>query len=311
MRKAFVSQLIELAERDSRVVLLSADLGYLVLEPFIEKFPARFINVGVAEQNMVGVATGMAEAGFIPFVYSIVTFATLRPYEFIRNGPILHRLAVRIVGVGGGLEYAHDGASHYGLEDVGVFRLQPGITVIAPADYQQARTALAKTWDLTGPIYYRLSKDDKTLISGLEGRFELGRIEVVREGADLLVLTMGAITAEAVAAAETLSKKGADCTVGIVSTLNPAPEEELKKLLERFSRVLTVESHYAVGGLGSLVAETIARRGLSCQLTQSAVKDLPDGRSGDHDYALSRHGLSRDKLMKTIQLLLSEKAAEK
>src|SRR5580658_5156121 len=118
MRKMFVETLVNLAEQDERVMLLTGDLGFGVVEPFMSKFPKRFINVGVAEQNMVGVATGLAESGFIPFVYSIVTFATLRPYEFIRNGPILHQFPVRIVGVGGGMEYGHNGASHYGLEDI-------------------------------------------------------------------------------------------------------------------------------------------------------------------------------------------------
>src|SRR5438093_2400618 len=137
MRRAFVNTLVELAERDPRILLLTGDLGYLALEPFSERFPDRFFNVGVAEQNMVGLATGLAEAGYIPFCYSIVTFASLRPYEFIRNGPILHQLPVRVVGVGGGVEYGHNGATHYGLEDVGVMRVQPGISVIAPADAQQ------------------------------------------------------------------------------------------------------------------------------------------------------------------------------
>ncbi|HEY9713765.1 MAG TPA: transketolase, partial [Chroococcales cyanobacterium] len=117
MRGAFARTLTELAAQDSRIYLLTGDLGYMALEPFKEKFPDRFINVGVAEQNMVGIATGLAEAGLIPVCYSIVTFASLRPYEFIRNGPILHQLPVRIAGVGGGVEYGHNGATHYGLED--------------------------------------------------------------------------------------------------------------------------------------------------------------------------------------------------
>ena len=125
MRGAFVRTLMGLAERDPRILLLTGDLGYTVLEPFAERFPDRFFNVGVAEQNMVGLATGLAGAGFIPFVYSIVTFASLRAYEFIRNGPILHHLPVRIVGVGGGFEYGTAGATHHGLEDVGVMRIQP------------------------------------------------------------------------------------------------------------------------------------------------------------------------------------------
>src|SRR6478672_10951046 len=135
MRAAFARTLTELAERDPRVLLLTGDLGYMALEPFADAHPERFFNVGVAEQNMVGIATGLAEAGFVPFVYSITTFATLRPYEFIRNAPVLHDLPVRIAGVGGGFEYGHAGHTHHGLEDVGVTRLQPGLTVVAPADH--------------------------------------------------------------------------------------------------------------------------------------------------------------------------------
>src|SRR5438067_3211269 len=159
MRRAFTNTLVELAEHDPRIMLLTGDLGYLALEPFSERFPDRFFNVGVAEQNMVGLATGLAEAGYVPFVYSITPFATLRPYEFIRNGPILHHLPVRIVGVGGGFEYSHAGLTHHGLEDVGVMRVQPGMGVIAPADHEQTVTAMEATWDLPGPVYYRLGKD--------------------------------------------------------------------------------------------------------------------------------------------------------
>ena len=183
MRATFVATIAELAAQDERILLLTGDLGFMALEPFSERFPDRFFNAGVAEQNMVGLATGLAEAGYIPFVYSIVTFASLRPYEFIRNGPILHQLPVRIVGVGGGFEYGTAGTSHHGLEDIGVMRIQPGITVIAPADAQQTRTALAATYDLPGPIYYRLGKDDKAVVPGLDGRFALGEAEMIGDGA--------------------------------------------------------------------------------------------------------------------------------
>src|SRR5437763_8683060 len=118
MRRAFINTLVELAESDPRILLLTGDLGYLALEPFSERFPDRFFNAGVAEQNMVGMATGLAEAGFTPYVYSISTFASMRPYEFIRNGPVLHRLPVRIVGIGEGVDYGHNGMTHYALEDI-------------------------------------------------------------------------------------------------------------------------------------------------------------------------------------------------
>src|SRR2546422_6362625 len=141
MRGAFIRGLVEIADRDPRVLLVTGDLGFTVIEPFADRYPERFFNAGVSEQNMVGLATGLAEAGRIPFVYSIATFATLRPYEFIRNGPIAHHLPVRIVGIGGGFDYRTQGLTHHALEDIGVLRVQPGITIVAPADATQKASA--------------------------------------------------------------------------------------------------------------------------------------------------------------------------
>src|SRR5439155_27168271 len=129
--------------------------------------------------------TGLAESGFIPFVYSIATFATLRPYEFIRNGPVLQGLQVRVLGIGGGFEYGHAGMSHHALEDLGILRLQPGLMVFAPADYRQAESALLATWDLPGPAYYRVGKHESREVPGLDGRFCLGRIERLGSGRDV------------------------------------------------------------------------------------------------------------------------------
>lgn len=296
MRAAFTGALLELAEKDPRIMLLTADLGYLVLEPFAERFPDRFVNVGVAEENMIGLATGLAEAGFIPFVYSIVTFAVLRPYEFIRNGPILHQLPIRIVGVGGGLEYSRNGISHYGLEDIAVLRTQPSITLIAPADFQQARIALLKTWNVSGPVYYRLSKDDKTLVSGLNGRFELGHAQLIGNGGDILIISMGSITNEAVVAAERLASRGISTTVMVIASVSPAPLDDLVEVLSCFRLAITVEAHYIVGGIGSLVSEVVAERGLRCRIVRCGVKTKPDGISGSLDYLYNKHGISAEMI---------------
>jgi len=137
LRGTFIKTLCELAGVDQRIVLLTGDLGFTVLEPFRDAHPERFYNIGVAEQNMVGIATGLAEAGLIPFCYSIGTFASLRPFEFIRNGPVLHHLPVRIVGLGAGFEYGTAGTTHFSLEDIGVLRTQPGLDIVAPADFEQ------------------------------------------------------------------------------------------------------------------------------------------------------------------------------
>ena len=301
MRLAFVQTLTELAARDPRIMLLTGDLGYLALEAFADKYPARFLNAGVAEQNMVGVATGLAEAGFIPFIYSIVPFAVLRPYEFIRNGPIQHQLPVRIVGVGGGMEYGLNGLSHYGLEDIAVMRAQPGITVIAPADHEQMRSALRATWNLPGPIYYRIGKDDKTVVAGLNGRFELGCSQQLRDGSDVLIIAMGGVAAEAAAAAEELAAQGISSCVMVVASVTPAPLDDLARALSRFPLAITVEAHNLSGGLGSLVAEVAAERGLPCRVARVAVRTPVTGLCGSQSYLYHKYGLSRVALVKTVQ----------
>ena len=282
MRRAFIETLTALASKDPKIVLLTGDLGYMALEPFIQSHPTRFFNVGVAEQNMVGLATGLAEAGFKPYCYSIVTFAALRPYEFIRNGPLFHRLPVRIVGVGGGMEYGHNGLSHFGLEDVGVMRVQPGMTVVCPADADQTRNAVAETASIDGPIYYRLGKDEKAIVPGLHGRFRLGEVETIGQGDDLLVVAMGAAAKNAVEASQLLSSKGVSCTVAVVSTMKSSAE--LLGLLDRHRVALTVESHYRNGGIGSMVSEIIAEAGLRCRVVRCAVSESPIGITGSQAY---------------------------
>ena len=304
MRAAFVRTLRELAEQDPRILLLTADLGFWALEPFAEQFPDRFFNVGVAEQNMIGVATGLAEAGLIPFVYSIVNFAALRPYEFIRNGPILHRLPVRIVGVGGGFEYGHAGPTHFGLEDAGAMRVQNGIAVISPADHQQTRTALQRTVNVPGPIYFRIGKDDRTVVPGLDGRFELGRAQVVREDGDFVFVCMGSVTSEAVVAADLLRESGIEAAIAVVASLSPAPTDDLAELLSRFELAITVEAHSIVGGVGSLVAEVIAERGLGCRLVRCGVRSTANGISGSQAFMHTVHSLSADGLRATAMAAL-------
>lgn len=297
MRNEFVEHLGQIAEQDSRVVLLTGDLGFTVLEPFAERFPERFYNVGVAEQNMVGLATGLAEGRFIPFVYSIATFASMRPYEFIRNGPALHELPVRIVGIGSGLDYGYNGVTHYALEDVGLMRLQPAITTVVPADAAQAVAALDETWRLARPVYYRLGKQARG-VDTLAGRFRLGRLESLTTGSDLAILALGAAAGRAVEAASSLDAEGISAAVGVVSTLNPSPVEDVADALEEVPLVLTVEDHYRTGGLGSLVAEVIAERGLECRLVRCAVDEMPRGVVGSQDYLYGVHGLDAQNLVR-------------
>jgi transketolase len=304
VRNEFLDELVTLAEADERVMLLTGDLGFMVLEEFQQRFPERFLNCGVAEQNMVGVATGLAEAGFVPFVYSIATFSALRPYEFIRNGPALHDLPVRIVGVGGGFDYGHNGITHFALEDYAVMRAQPAIATVVPADAAQARAALRATSELPGPAYFRISKRGDEL-PGLTGRFELGRLELLREGGDVAILAIGSIAHEAVTAAELLAERGVAATVALVSSFNPSPVEGIAELLAEMPVALTVEAHYRDGGLGSLVAETIAERGLDCRLLRAGVAHMPAGETGSQRYLEERHGLSAPQLVQQLEQVLT------
>jgi transketolase len=296
VRQAFLGGLCELAAQDDRIVLLTGDLGYMAMEPFRERFPARFFNVGVAEQNMIGIATGLAEAGLRPFVYSIAPFAALRPLEFIRNGPVLHNLPVRIIGMGSGFDYGHAGPSHYSTEDVTILRSLPGLAIVTPADSCQAATALQATANLERPVYYSLGRDSRGVVPSLDGRFGLERIQVVRPGADLAVLAMGSISMEAVAAAEKLSVLGIEATVAIVSGFNPDPVQDTSSLLADFRYAITVEAQTASGGLGAFVGTVIASAGLACKLKVLAVRSSSDGTSGSQSDRWRKHGLDRDSI---------------
>ena len=158
---------------------------------------------------------------------------------------------------------------------------------------------MAATWNLPGPIYYRLGKDDKTTIPGLDGRFELGKVQRVREGSDLLMISMGSVSSEAAAAAATLEQRGVNCTFVILASVSPAPSDDLAELIGKHPNVLTVEAHYRNGGIGSLVAELIAERGLRSRLTRCAVDSMPAGITGSQRFLHQRYGLSSDKLVDT------------
>jgi transketolase len=298
MRAEFAAELVAVAREDERVVLLTGDLGFAVLEPFAEEFPDRFFNVGVAEQNMLGLATGLADAGLLPFAYSIATFASMRGYEFLRNGAALHELPVRLVGMGAGFDYGHNGVTHYALEDVAIMRAQPGVCTITPADADQARKALHATLELPGPSYIRLCKEG-TPVPGLDGRFELGRANILAEGEDVALVALGNMASTALAAAEELSRSGVSAAVAVVSSFNPSPVEDLAELLDGLPLAVTLEAHYLTGGLGSFVAEVIAERGLDCRLVRAGVAQMPRGATGSPSYLYEQAGLSATQIART------------
>ena len=310
MRREFVQGLVDLAADDERIVLLTGDLGFAALEPFIERFPDRFFNAGVAEQNMMGVATGLAEAGFTPYAYSIATFASMRGYEFIRNGGVLHGLPVRVVGIGEGVDYGHNGMTHYALEDLALMRAQPGLAVIAPADSAQVVPALRAVQELPGPAYIRLSKQSFA-VPGLGDQFELRRAHQLAEGDDVVVVAVGGMAATAVACADLLAASGLSVGVVAVSCVSPAPIEDLATALSAVPLALSVEAHYVTGGLGSLLAEVIAERGLACRLLRAGVEGTPVGMSGSREYMHEQLGLSPERLAARVMRALRSPASDR
>ena len=299
MRREFVESLVAVAERDERVVLLSGDLGFAALEPFSERFPDRFFNAGVAEQNMVGMATGLAEAGLTPYVYSISTFASMRAYEFIRNGPVLHDLPVRIVGIGEGADYSHNGITHYALEDVALMRAQPGLALVNPAATGQIGPMLDAVQDLPGPAYIRLSKLSGT-VAGLPDEFELGRAHRIGDGADVAIVALGATAGGAVDCAGLLAQRGVRARVIVVTSVSPAPIEDLIAGLTGVNLAISVEAHYVTGGVGSQVAEVIAENGLRCRLLRAGAASAPVGMAGSLGYMHDQLGISPERLAERV-----------
>jgi transketolase len=294
-----VDTLVELATSDRRIVLLTGDLGFAALEPFAERFPMRFFNVGVAEQNMVGMATGLAEAGFTPYAYSISTFASMRAYEFIRNGPVLHGLPVRVVGIGEGVDYGHNGMTHYALEDIALMRAQPGLAVVAPSESAQVPSALRAVQALAGPAYVRLSKQSQP-VRGLPLEFELGRAHQILDGEDVAIVALGAMAATAVEAADILAEGGISASVVVVSCVSPAPVSDLAAALGSVPLAVSLEAHYITGGLGSLLAEVIAEQGIPCRLVRAGFSSAPVGMSGTREYIHEQLGLSGERLAADI-----------
>ena len=304
MRKAFVEALFELARADDRVFLVTGDLGWSVVEEFAAQKPKRFLNAGVAEANMAGLAAGLAHAGFVPFIYSIATFSSMRCYEQVRNGALLHHLPVRIVGIGGGYAYGHAGPTHYAVEDIAILRTQPGMTVLAPADPAQARSVVRATADLPGPAYLRIGKGGNPEVPGLGGRFALGRPEVVREGRDVLFLACGTVVHEALAAAGALEGEGVSAAVAVLAHVGFAASPALVELLRAFPAAVSVEDGSVAGGLGSLAAETIAQEGLPCRLAIAGIRSPFAAETGSEAYMRAAAGLDAPALAAAARRLV-------
>lgn len=261
MRDAFIQRLTEIATRDPRVTLITGDLGFGVLDQFSKKFPRQFINAGVAEQNMTGLAAGMALEGRVVFTYSIGNFSTLRCLEQIRNDACYHDANVKVVAVGGGFSYGALGFSHHATEDIAIMRALPNLTFFSPGDDWETREATEALVRAPGTGYLRLDRASSCDTQRAGEVFQPGKARVLREGKDLALVATGGILECALQAAEILQKKGIYCRVISVHTLKPLDTETLKAAALETGGIITIEEHSISGGLGGAVAESLLELG--------------------------------------------------
>jgi transketolase len=303
VRGAFIRSLLTLAERDSRVWLLTGDLGFSVLEPFASRFPERFVNVGVAEQNMIGVAAGLAHSGKQVFVYSIANFPTLRCLEQIRNDVCYHGLPVRVVSVGGGLSYGTAGYTHHGVEDLAVLRALPGLAVLAPGDPLETELLTQALAELPGPAYLRLGKAGEPTVHGELASLTLGRALAVRSGNDLTLIATGGMLHATVQAADELAKAdGLSVRVLSMHTLKPFDEAAVRAAAMETRAIVSVEEHSCVGGLGSAVADVVAQLSTSrARFSKFALPDRHLESIGSQRYLLSELGSIADHARRALR----------
>lgn len=303
MRNSFIDALVEQAAHDERIVLLTADLGYTVLERFADRFPGRYVNVGAAEQNMLGMAAGMAASGLVPFVYSMTTFVTMRSFEFIRNGAGLHQLPVRIIGVGGGFDYGSAGPTHHGLEDVALMRALQSVSIFCPLTNAHSQRLLANTWTMDGPVYYRISKDKLDLPCEEGISVVPGGLHCAKEGGDVAVIGMGRCCQEAVQAAKALGQQGVNAAAYGAYSLSPVPEKALVKALAQVRVCVVIEDHSINGGLGSLVAEVIAENGLPCRLVRAGSRGVPQKTCAGYAMLKELNAMTTEDLVRQVLVM--------
>jgi transketolase len=291
MRTAFITAVLDVAAQNERVWLLCGDLGYSVLEPFAARFPGRFVNVGVAEQNMTGLAAGLATCGKIVFTYSIANFPVIRCLEQIRNDVCYHNLDVKIVAVGGGLAYGSQGYTHHGVEDLAVTRVLPNMTVLAPGDPVEAALATRAIAERRGPCYLRLGKAGEPVVHRTAPDFVVGRAITLRTGTDVTLISSGATLELTVAAADALSRRGVSVRVLSMPTLQPLDHDAVAAAIRETGGIVTVEEH-GVGGLGSAVAEVVAEIGAPVRFKSVRLRSTPSTVAGSQQALLLEHGIS-------------------
>ncbi len=297
MRNAFADEMTRLGGEDKRVVLLSGDIGNKLFDKFKERAEGRFLNCGVAEANMMSVASGMALSGLRPFVYTITPFTTTRCFEQIRVDACYHHAPVTIVGTGSGLSYAELGPTHHSLEDLAILRTLPGMTVFAPCDEVELRLGLGAALRQEGPVYIRIGKKGEPIIHKTPPEFAFGKAITVRQGTEVCLIAAGTIMPEVLAAAEALGKSGVSARVESFHTIKPLDTAKLAEVFGAHALVAVVEEHGIIGGLGGAIAEwRAAQDGKPARMLSFGTPDEFMHEVGTQEYARRKFGLTAEHI---------------
>lgn len=303
MRNHLINELTRLAGDDKRIMLMIGDLGFHVVDEFAAKYPNRYFNAGIAEQNMTAVAAGMALEGNVVFTYSVASFPTLRCYEQIRNSVCYHKANVKIITIGGGFIYGQLGMSHHATEDIAAMRALPNMTVFCPADPDEAVAAVREAVKIDGPCYIRLGRGGEAALHGGKGEVDVRKLLEIRPGKDAAIISTGSILVEAMGAAEMLKAKGVELGVYNCVNLKPLDEAGVNALADRYGTIYTLEEHNVIGGLGSAVADVIAARDPALprpRLVKLGLNDEFTSVVGSNAYLRDHYGLSAAKLAERI-----------
>jgi transketolase len=327
MRAAFIRGLIKAAENNPRVMLITGDLGYRFLEPFAEKFPDRFLNIGVAESNLVSVAAGLSTTGFIPFIYSIATFMSMRAFEQIRTDIVMQRLNVKIVGIGGGLAYNKAGPTHHSMEDIALMRTLPGMIIVAPVDTFETEAATTTIALYDGPCYLRLERNPEKPFHHTLPVFRIGKgyqisgkaydkqnLVMNRTGlkeCEIALLVTGTKVILAEETAELLNKNGFKTSIYAFPTISPIDTDYIERIKNTHQVLVTIEEHRISGGFGSAVGEILLENdGKNIpQFVKMGLKDEFTPVSADYRVLMDYHGLNPKGLVRRIIKLIGSRCS--
>jgi transketolase len=305
MRKAFNQELLKIARKDPKVFMVLADIGYGEIEEFAESFPDRFINCGVAEQNMTGVACGIALEGNTAITYSIANFPTLRCLEQVRNDVCYHNANVKIIIIGGGMAYGPLGISHHSTEDLAIMRALPNLIVMAPCDIPEARAATHAMMAYKGPVYYRCGYKNEPDVHESPVNFEIGKAITVKEGRDATVIFSGTIGHNCKLAVEELAKAGINCRLISMHTIKPIDKAAIVKAARETGVIVTVEEHNIMGGLGGAVAEVLMDENAGdVKFKRLALPDVNVSKIGSQEWLRDQYGLGVKDIENTVKELV-------